>query len=89
MSVVIRKGEQLTHEDGTPYAVANRDIYAYNVPEVEDFDFADGSRPEPHSLMPKTVFRVDNNSGVPVVSEVNIDGKWRKLSELSRGKPNE
>ena len=42
---------------------------------------ADGSHPEAHSILPESVFRVLNNTGVPIVAEVNIDGKWRKLSE--------
>ena len=80
MSIVIHKGEQLTHEDGTPYAVANCDIYASGTPRSGDFDMADGSHPEAHSILPESVFRVLNNTGVPIVAEVNIDGKWRKLS---------
>lgn len=69
---IMTKGQWLTHENGERYAVANRDIPYHSHLSSSDFTMADGTAPEPHSLVPDDVLR----TRMGVIRAACIEGEW-------------
>lgn len=76
MTVIIKEGEWLTHEGGDRYARALRDIELHSYVKAEDFELADGSKPQKHSVIPADVVVTGPFASI---ARVNVNGEWRDL----------
>lgn len=76
--LVMKEGQWLTHEDGTRYAKALRDIPYHSVISSKAFQMADGSKPEAYSSIPDDVIKMARTG---YVHQVCVDGKWKQLKQ--------